>query len=260
MIKAINSKYSHISRQISQVLEDEHFSREGQLMHSGRNTVKRFSVGGADVVVKRYGRITLFNRLMYATLRKSKAQRAYENACRLRLLGINTPEEIAYAERRRGLTMTSCSVITLFSDWHPMTFLADYRFGDTDTEILLDALTVWIISLHDKGVEHQDLNIGNILYRKEHDGRYSFQVIDINRMRFRKSMTLNKRLKNLCRLSLNTDLTNYILRRYAELNHQDHDHVVIQGFLYKGLFELRQTAKREIRKFRRPRHSDSATA
>ena len=79
-------------------------------------------------------------------------------------------------------------------------------------------------------------------------------------MRFRKSMTLNKRLKNLCRLSLNTDLTNYILRRYAELNHQDHDHVVIQGFLYKGLFELRQTAKREIRKFRRLRHSDSATA
>lgn len=251
MIKTISSRHNHIAVLIDQVLTPEYFEREGQLMHSGRNTVKRFADGTADIVVKRYGRITFFNRIMYATLRKSKARRAYENACRLRKMGVGTPEEIAYAEWRKGLMMTSCCLITEFSDWLPLTFLADYRFGNTDNEPLLDALTEWIIGLHDKGIEHQDLNIGNILYRKEPDGRLSFQVIDINRMRFRKEMTLDKRLKNLCRLSSNTDLTNYILRRYAEHKNHNHDHIVMRGFLYKALFELRQTAKRRVRKFRK---------
>lgn len=250
MIKTINSRHSHLSALIDQVLTTEYFEQEGLLMHSGRNTVKRFTTGAADIVVKKYGRITFFNRIVYATLRNSKAQRAYENACRLRQMGIGTPEEIAYAEWRKGLMMSSCCLITEFSDWLPLTFLADYRFGNTDNEAMLDALTEWIIELHAKGVEHQDLNIGNILYKKESDGRLSFQVIDINRMRFRKEMTLNKRLKNLCRLSPNTNLTNYILCRYAERQNHSHDQIVMKGFLYKVLFELRQSAKRRIRKLR----------
>ena len=67
-------------------------------MFTSRNTIKRFCLGGIDIVVKRYGHITSFNRLMYSTFRKSKAMRAYQHASQLRELGISTPEEIAMIE------------------------------------------------------------------------------------------------------------------------------------------------------------------
>ena len=76
-------------------------------------------------------------------------------------------------------------------------------------------------------------------------------LLDINRMRFRQSMSINRRLKNLCRLSGNTDLTNYVLGRYAEMMRHDRDETVMRGVFYKVMFEMRQKLKRRIRKIYR---------
>nr|WP_306449772.1 hypothetical protein [Odoribacter splanchnicus] len=54
------------------------------------------------LAVKSYERLTLCNRMLYGSLRKSKAMRAYLYADRLRRLGIDTPEEVAVVEIRRG--------------------------------------------------------------------------------------------------------------------------------------------------------------
>ena len=147
--------------------------------------------------------------------------------------------------------MTTCSLVTLYSDWQPLSSLHAYRYGDSDKEMLLDALTCWIASLHDKGVEHKDLNIGNMLYAQDMSGGFRFMLLDINRMRFRQSMSINRRLKNLCRLSGNTDLTNYVLGRYAEMMRHDRDETVMRGVFYKVMFEMRQKLKRRIRKIYR---------
>lgn len=251
MKKKINIEYAWLTSFVEQVTDARYFEKEGCMIHSGRNILKIFSINGVSVVVKRYGRITLINRVLYALLRKSKAQRAYENAFILRRLGIDTPEAVAYVECRRGLVMTSCSLVTLYSDWQPLSSLHAYRYGDSDKEKLLDALTCWIASLHDKGVEHKDLNIGNILYAQDMSGGFRFMLLDINRMRFRQSMSINRRLKNLCRLSGNTDLTNYVLGRYAEMMRHDRDETVMRGVFYKVMFEMRQKLKRRIRKIYR---------
>lgn len=77
------------------------FARNGEVLHEGRNMLKLFEVDGQRVVVKRYGRLSFFNRLVYGVLRKSKAERAYRHAMRLHKLGIDTPEELGFVEIRR---------------------------------------------------------------------------------------------------------------------------------------------------------------
>ena len=73
----------------------DNFDGVGELIFSGRNRLRRVTVGGADVVVKRYKR---FNAVRKVTrrFRPSKARRAYHNALRLIELGIKTPAPLAY--------------------------------------------------------------------------------------------------------------------------------------------------------------------
>lgn len=68
---------------------------EGELLHEGRNEVRRFSVGELDLVVKRYKRVNLVQRVVYTFFRKSKAERAYKYAHTFRNCGIDTPHEVA---------------------------------------------------------------------------------------------------------------------------------------------------------------------
>lgn len=99
MIKIlINPNYKFISSSLHPIIDPEYFKQQGELLFTSRNIIKRFCLGGIDIVVKRYGHITAFNRLMYSTFRKSKAMRAYQHASQLREFGISTPEEIAMIE------------------------------------------------------------------------------------------------------------------------------------------------------------------
>ena len=115
MRKLINPKYSHLSEQLNVFMNTDYFESNGELMYDvGRNVVKRFQWEGVDVVVKRFGRITSFNRLMYSTVRESKAMRAYKNASKLRAMGISTPEEIAVLETfAHGMMVDSVGILHL---------------------------------------------------------------------------------------------------------------------------------------------------
>ena len=88
-----------MSGQFDRLLNTDYFELHGELLYDvGRNMIKRFQWEGVDLVIKRFGHITFFNRLMYSTIRESKAMRAYKNASKLRAMGISTPEEIAVIE------------------------------------------------------------------------------------------------------------------------------------------------------------------
>lgn len=97
----VNSAAEHLSEFILHL--PQHFETGGDVLHTGRNTIKAFRVGGEELVVKRYKRPNAFNTFVYSFLRKSKARRAYEHALRLQSLGIGTPGPVAWCEcRRRG--------------------------------------------------------------------------------------------------------------------------------------------------------------
>ena len=250
MRKLINPKYSHLSEQLDIFMHTDYFESQGELLYDvGRNVVKRFQLGGVDIVVKRFGRITTFNRLMYATVRDSKAMRAYKYASKLRAMDISTPEEIAVLETFSHGKLMDSYFISAYTPYGSLAYLREFTFERKEWFPLLDALVAWIAEIHEKGILHQDLNVENILYQKQNDGSVTFQLIDNNRMKFRPNLSVKERLKEICRLSTNLDLHLYLLRKYAELMKYDSNQIETKGCFYKIMFDFRQMTKRKMKSY-----------
>ena len=161
----------------------ELFDREGEVLHAGRNTIKAFEAEGERLVVKRFKRPNLLRAVIYTFFRRSKARRSYEHAVRLRALGVDSPEPVAWSEyRRRGLLCDSYYV-SRRSDYTPLS-QTTARFPAAGTLPVLEAFARFAVQLHEKGIEHRDFNHGNILWDRTPAGAYRFQLIDINRMHF----------------------------------------------------------------------------
>ena len=88
---------------------------DGQLIHNGRNQLRRISYQGTDYVVKSFRRPNLINRWVYGLLRPSKALRAYRNALLYQKVGVGTPQPVGYLNIRRGLAFDQSYFVTLTS-------------------------------------------------------------------------------------------------------------------------------------------------
>lgn len=242
----INPKYEHLRPFVERLTRPIFFARHGKTLHSGRNIVKLFETDGVRLAVKSYERLTLCNRILYGSLRKSKAMRAYQHAGRLRRLGIDTPEEVAVVEiRRRGL-MRHCYFISLYTDYESIRPATELFMQREEAKRVLDGVAELLVRMHWAGVEHKDLNVGNILYREE-NGHCCFQVIDTNRMAFRKCMSMRRRLRNMRRLSCGAPAYLYILHRYAEVLRTNANGVQLKGAVCRLAFEWRQRMKRKLK-------------
>lgn len=228
----------------------ELFDQGGEVLHAGRNTIKAFEVGGERLAVKRFRRPSLIRAVIYTFFRRSKARRSYEHAVRLRALGIDSPEPIAWSEyRRRGL-LSDSYYISRRSEFAPLSQTTE-RFPAAGTLPVLDAFARFAVRLHEKGVEHEDFNHGNILF-KLGDGGYEFQLIDINRMRFDdRSLASRTCMVNLRRLSCPAAAFLYILDRYAEARGWNVDDTLLRGTFFRLAFGRRKQLRK---RFRRRRH------
>lgn len=191
-----------------------HFDQEGTLLHDGRNQVKQIMCGNTCLIVKRYHHFRWLKAFIYGSLRKSKACRAYENGCELLRRGVLTPEPVAYFESRRKGFLTDCFYICLPTDWKPIDCLITP--SDNFDHVLAEEYALFVASLHEKGILHNDLNPGNVLYTQK-DEDYSFQLIDINRMTFCSPGKLTKVqcMDNLTRFWWLSPVYRFILNRYA---------------------------------------------
>ena len=248
--KQVKARFKGLSEQIDTLTDTEYFQTHGETLYDvGRNTVKRFRWEGVDMVVKRFGGISAFNRLMYGTFRESKAMRAYKYASKLRAMHIATPEEVAVVETFNYGRMADSYFISMYASCRPLSFLQEFTFEKTEWFPLLDALAIWLREVHDKGILHQDLNLGNILYQEHPDGKFSFQLIDNNRMKFGRHWSLDARLKDLCRLTANLDLFHYVLKQYLSYYRCDYRPAQRKGYFYKLMFEYRQEVKKKLRRW-----------
>ena len=188
----------------------------GELIFKGRNTIRAFVYAGERITVKRFRKPSGINALIYGHLRKSKARRAYEHASELIRRGIATPEPIGWREDYQGSIIRETYLITRYSDYRPLSELTN-RFPDSSVLEGLNAFARFIVTLHQKGIEHKDFNNSNTQWRRDERGDYHFEVIDINRMRFhRQALSRKESLRNLQRLTCSLDAYAYILQRYAE--------------------------------------------
>ncbi|MDR1456170.1 MAG: lipopolysaccharide kinase InaA family protein [Tannerella sp.] len=160
----------------------EAFDRGGRTIYRQRNEIKVFETADTILNIKRYRKPHLPNRVAYTFFRPPKAERAYRYAFRLRELGIDTPEPVAYILlKKNGLLHMSYYVSRQAPHDHTM-----YEFGRgglAGREYILQALAGFTARLHEAGVCHRDYSPGNILFRETPAG-VEFCLVDINRMRF----------------------------------------------------------------------------
>lgn len=209
----VHPKYEHLRTWLEALPAT--FEQQGEVIYEQRNRIRRMTVNGLPVVVKRYRKPALPNRIVYAWLRKSKAERAYENALQLLEKNIATPEPIAYILCGEGL-LAETYLVTRASELKHTFY--DFRDGViAGKEELIEAFAQYAALLHNAGVLHKDFSPGNILYDRV-DGKWQFEVVDINRIQFG-NVSPKEGCYNLCRLWGKTDFFEQLSPVYAKERH-----------------------------------------
>ena len=217
----VNPKYEN-SRALRDFINnvDRRFP-SGKLVQQGsRNTLRSFEIEGQGMVVKHFGTPNAFNRVVYSLFRKPKGVRAYEYAFRVRNAGFDTPEPIAYMERRSFGLVSDAYFISSQCPYSRRF----YEFGNADAkdiEDILRAFTRRTAQFHEAGMLHRDFSPGNILFDKV-DGQWKFAIVDINRMSFSK-VNVVRGCRNFARLWGQPDLFRIIADEYAKARNADAD-------------------------------------
>ena len=226
----------------------EQFGAGGEVLHTGRNTIKAFDVGGERIVVKRFRRPNLFQAFIYTFFRRSKARRSYEHAVRLRALGVDSPEPISWSEYRHHGLLRDSYYVSRYSDYTPLSQTTEH-FPGAGTLPVLEAFARFAVQLHEQGIEHRDFNHGNVLWHRDTaTGTICFQLIDINRMRFA-DRPLRPRvcMVNLRRLSCPAVAFLFILDRYAEARSWNIDDTLLQGTFFRLAFGRRKELRKRFK-------------
>lgn len=192
----------------------ERFERgEGKIIYNGRNQLREFTNNGVTMVVKSFCLPSFINRIAYGFLRSSKAQRSLEYAQLLLSKGIATPAPIGYVTERKGLLFGRSYYASLKSDY-THNFYDAVQPGVANRDKFLVAVAETTARLHECGFLHKDYSAGNILLREIPDGTVRVEIIDLNRIRFRK-IGLEEGCKNFERLPMNEEIVSVIAPPYA---------------------------------------------
>lgn len=229
----IHPKYKHLAQWLAQL--PEHFAESHDTIYNGRNLLKRLRTpDGLSVVVKRYHRPSLLNRLVYSSrLRRPKGLRAYHNALLLRAAGVDSPESIAYIEER-------CCALLSYSYYVSAECPYTHRFYEWGNapkgtyERMAEAFAEFAAHMHEAGMLHLDFSPGNILWEELQDG-YKFSVVDTNRMYFG-TVSVEQGLKNMRRLWGPKDFFRLIVLHYARMRGADERHAMDYALKHRARF------------------------
>jgi len=102
MNKVINQEYQKHTKVLDHFILN--YETEGESFgNQDRNSLRTFILDGQKLNVKSFKKPNIFNKVAYQFLRKSKAQRSFEYANKLKSLDIGTPIPVAYYEFKDGL-------------------------------------------------------------------------------------------------------------------------------------------------------------
>lgn len=207
----INPVYKSFSEFIDSL--NVRFDAEGELIYTGRNIVKRFDVNGISFAVKSFKIPHIVNKVAYTYLRKSKACRSYEHALRLLALDCPTPEPVAYLEEYRNGMLSHSYYVCLFET--EAVNAREYLSGShSDSDSILHDIACFSYKLHRTGILHMDYSLENIMVRETEEGKRSFSLIDINRLRF-KELSLDEALYSLDRFCVSEEISARFAIQYA---------------------------------------------
>lgn len=225
---------------------EERFGSLGEIIYQARNTIRIIPGPAGKIVVKRFGKIFLANRIVYAWIRPSKARRSFVNARELLRRGAQTPAPIAYTEQFRGGALQDSMYVYAYyaGDDNMRRVLKEKDYPDR--EALLCGFARYACSLLDKGIFHKDFSPGNILFEKI-DAGYRFTLIDINRVQFG-PVAPEKRIQVFRRLFADEDTLGVLATEYARFTGEDPAAVTRVMTGYSRRFIEKKTRKKKIKK------------
>lgn len=245
----INNKYESL-RAFVEGLHEGVFEREGTTLFEGRNRVKAFDTADGRVVVKKYKRPGLINRVVYTFFKHTKAHRAYYNALELEMRGIETPAPVAFVEVKEGGLVRDTYFVSGYTDWPALSTVTAELRDENSPE--LDAFARFAANLHEKGVNHKDFNINNILFDKNAAGGYAFALIDINRMKFMR-MGRGACVTNFVRFCSSAAADRQVMRavmhKYALVRGWDLERCTARLARQLDAFEFRRKTRKALKRF-----------
>lgn len=243
----VNKAYDRLSDYISSI--PDVFGESGIEIYHKRNIVKILRHNETDLVVKRYKRPNLIQRVAYSTFCSGKAMRAYSFAMRMLEMGISTPAPIAYIEiKKSGLLSDSYFISERTYDLPLFPLLVETQDFD---RTLAREVARFIASLHEKGVLHGDPNLTNILYHADGESQ-RFTLIDTNRTKFGTPVSKKECMANIMRLTHRRDLLGFIAREYALLRGWDTRKTETKVLEMLSRFERRRERKYKLKRLLLP--------
>lgn len=208
----INPDYKYLIDFIYNIPKETY--KYDKVFKNDRNSVKKATVNGVQLVIKRYKVPNLIQRFIYTFFRKSKAQRSYEYASRLNKKGVKTANSIAYIEMNKNRLFHTGYYVSEFLDYTLLDEIKNYDY-ETKSEILKE-LAKFTIRQHQLGIFNKDYNSTNIFFYKENEN-WEFAIIDTNRIRFKNKINQNKAARQLKTTTLPITDTAKIIERYANI-------------------------------------------
>lgn len=182
-------------------------------IHWGRNYLylTRFEApeGPIEVVVKQF-RNHGWRRRLERRFRGSKAERSWRVARRLREAGFATPEPVLVLESDApdGPSFYVCRHLPAAIEARYLFRAANAgelagKFPAVDFPAFVALLGHTVRRLHDAGFWHRDLSGGNVLLPEDQAAApRDLYLLDLNRTRCDRRLTLRQRSRDLCRLAL----------------------------------------------------------
>lgn len=217
MVYEINPVYLKSEDNLKNYIDN--FHTDGKMLFDGnRNKIKLFGFEDDLFVIKSFKIPNMFNRIVYKYFRKSKARRSYEYAHLLLDREINTPIPIAYFKRFDKIGLLESYYISEYIEvkhsFNEIMASSSYLdYGD-----LFKQFTQFTYKLHEEGIEFLDHTQGNTLIKEVAPNRFKFFLVDLNRMRFHKKMSLSLRIRNLRKFTSNIEIIGIISDEYARLS------------------------------------------
>ncbi len=182
-----------------------------ETLHWGRNylfrTVLYSARGPVAVVVKQFRGEGLRKRLE-SRLKGSKARRSFEAALRFERAGIPTaaPVMVVESTQPNGPSFYLCRHLSGAFEARGLLRAARAgrereEFPEVDLPRCLHQLGTLLGRMHEAGLWHRDLSVGNVLLVPENGG-HGLYLVDLNRSRQRARLSLAARLQDLSRLAL----------------------------------------------------------
>ncbi len=242
--KTFATNYSKFNTEINAFVAS--FASNGLLFGDGkRNVIKLFDLEAHKINIKSFKVPNLINKIIYKYFRKSKARRSFEFANILLENKIGTPQPIAYFENSTFLGLKDSYYVSEHLDCD-LTFRELVEIPDfPENEIILRQFIRFSYDLHQKGIEFLDHSPGNTLIIKSNDGKYDFFLVDLNRMLFHKSMSIEVRMKNLCRLTPKKEMVAIMSNEYAKISGES------EQLIFETLWKM--TADFQFKFFRKKR-------